>query len=143
MDGQNSPNRFTAEQKQRAHYAVHKAVVSGTIPQAGTRRCVHCGKTAEVYHHHKGYAQEHALSVEALCTVCHGKVHGHDERAGKRRSLYHKRPSTQRRVNTTVPLTLYDRVLDLESRGQYVSFTELLTKALQAEVERLEALPTR
>lgn len=61
----------------------------------------------------------------------------------RKRSLYHKRPSTQRRVNTTVPLTLYERVLDLEERGQYVSFRDLLTKALQAEVERLESLPRR
>lgn len=65
------------------------------------------------------------------------------ETPARKRSLYHKRPSTQRRVNTTVPLTLYERVLDLEARGQYVSFSELLTRALEAEVARLEALPTR
>ena len=56
------------------------------------------------------------------------------------RAQYRKRPKTKRRVNTTVPVALYDRVLELEAKGRYLSFSELFTAALAREVERLESL---
>lgn len=58
----------------------------------------------------------------------------------RRKSHFHRRPSTQRRVNTTVPLTLYDRVLALEKQGVYLSFSALLTEALERAVQQAEAL---
>lgn len=51
-----------------------------------------------------------------------------------------RRPTLQRRVNTTVPIALYERVVALEKEGVYFSFAALLTEALERAVQDAEAL---
>lgn len=58
-------------QKYAAYKAVGKAVAAGQLPRAMALKCEHCGKPAQGYHHHKGYAPEHALDVVPLCDKCH------------------------------------------------------------------------
>ena len=51
--------------------AVTSAVKHGLLPRPATIPCVDCGKPAQEYHHHLGYAPEHWLNVVAVCRTCH------------------------------------------------------------------------
>lgn len=57
--------------RQRARQAVNRLVRSGRWQRASDKVCEHCGRQAQEYHHHKGYAKEHRLDVIPLCEPCH------------------------------------------------------------------------
>ena len=57
-----------------AKHAVYSAVRAGLLPKAETFICS-CGNQAEHYHHYKGYAKEHHLSVIPMCADCHKLLH--------------------------------------------------------------------
>lgn len=59
----------------QARRAVNEAVRTGQLPPATTLQCTYCEKSAEQYHHHKGYEPEHWLDVIPLCSDCHRIVH--------------------------------------------------------------------
>jgi hypothetical protein len=73
--------RYKDKQKIRARDAVSNAIKRGELPKAQTCQCVHCGRTASVYHHHKGYRKEHFLDVEPVCDSCHQTVEVDAEKA--------------------------------------------------------------
>lgn len=60
-----------------ARHAVLRAVKAGRLPAAADVPCSDCGHEAGLgerrheYDHVKGYAREHWLTVEAVCTLCH------------------------------------------------------------------------
>jgi len=64
---QKYPERYQARQE------VLKATRKGLLPKIKTLNCMDCGKPAQSYDHHKGYAPENALDVQPLCRVCHGR----------------------------------------------------------------------
>lgn len=57
----------------KAVNAVKKEIRIGKIPKPSFYKCK-CGKQAEQYHHHKGYAPEHWLDVVPVCKKCHRKI---------------------------------------------------------------------
>ena len=57
-----------------AQKAVCQAVKNGTFPPANNYQCK-CGKQAEHWHHHNGYAMEHRFDVVPLCRLCHVYIH--------------------------------------------------------------------
>lgn len=54
--------------------AVTRAIQSGRLVRPDSLLCC-CGKQAEQYHHHKGYASEHRLDVIPICPDCHAHFH--------------------------------------------------------------------
>lgn len=62
---------YSAQEKRDAHRRVALAVRSGRIPRPALLRCTDCGRPAAHYDHHRGYAPEHALSVQPVCVACH------------------------------------------------------------------------
>ena len=60
--------------KYKARLKVCGAVLAGKLPNIKTQTCK-CGKQAEHYHHHHGYAPEHFLDVVPLCQDCHFAIH--------------------------------------------------------------------
>lgn len=81
--------------KVQARQRINVEVRSGRRPHPNTLACVDCGHVHAVgerrheYDHHKGYAAEHHLEVEPVCTTCHAQrdseraaqthcVHGHE-----------------------------------------------------------------
>lgn len=71
----------TSEQR-AAHLAVYRAIRDGILIRPSS--CQKCSESPEkiVAHHCMGYAEEHHLSIEWLCTRCHEKAHGTER--GKR-----------------------------------------------------------
>lgn len=61
--------------KAQARSRVNVEVRLGHLPRAATLPCVDCGHMGNdrrhEYDHHRGYAAEHHLSVEAVCSPCH------------------------------------------------------------------------
>jgi hypothetical protein len=63
--------------KVQARRAVNVEVRTGRRPHPNSLPCVDCGHThapnerRHEYDHHLGYAAEHHLHVEAVCTTCH------------------------------------------------------------------------
>lgn len=81
--------------KKQARQCVNVEVRTGHRPHPNTLPCVDCGhvymsgERRHEYDHHKGYAAEHHLDVEPVCTLCHVKrdsaraakthyIHGHE-----------------------------------------------------------------
>jgi hypothetical protein len=63
-------------EKYKARYLVASAVQCGRIPPAWAMVCDGCKEAqAAEWHHHKGYSEEFALDVIALCLECHGMEH--------------------------------------------------------------------
>lgn len=64
------------------HNAVTVAVLRGVLPRANDVPCAECGhqwtegERRHEYHHHRGYAPESYLDVQALCTTCHKATRG-------------------------------------------------------------------
>jgi hypothetical protein len=62
-------------ERKRARNAVTHAVRSGRMSKASLLPCTDCGHSGtdrrHEYDHYLGYAPEHQLSVEAVCTTCH------------------------------------------------------------------------
>lgn len=73
------PDRHGARMK------VHRAVRSGRLSDPNQLACTDCGHRGQErrheYDHHLGYAKEHWLSVEVVCTTCHA-----DREKARRRS---------------------------------------------------------
>jgi hypothetical protein len=61
--------------------AVYEAVSAGRLPHISTQSCVDCGEPATMYHHPRGYSDEHVLDVEPVCPRCH-KLHEHVHEPG-------------------------------------------------------------
>lgn len=81
----------------KAHNAVSTAVRYGKMPHVSTLKCQECGKQAQCYHHHKGYAEKHWLDVVPLCNKCHWLHNGRerdlrlsDDDVRNARKMYHK-----------------------------------------------------
>jgi len=74
-----APNPPRDGDKKQARQRINVEVRTGHRPHPNTIACVDCGhewKAGErrhEYDHHKGYAPEHHLDVEPVCTVCHRK----------------------------------------------------------------------
>ena len=58
-------------ERYRARYAVSNAIANSRLASASSFPCAQCGKAAQEYHHHAGYAKENALIVTPLCVKCH------------------------------------------------------------------------
>lgn len=54
-----------------ARNAIGSAIRFKRMPSARNFACIECGKQAQEYHHHKGYAQEYWLDVVPMCIKCH------------------------------------------------------------------------
>lgn len=54
-----------------ARTVVNMSVQCGHMPAPSAHPCTACGKPAQQYHHHLGYAWEHWLSVVPVCKKCH------------------------------------------------------------------------
>lgn len=61
------------QERANARYLVNREVSHGRLPPVKDLSCLHCGKSAKQYHHHKGYSKKHRLNVIPLCFPCHGK----------------------------------------------------------------------
>jgi hypothetical protein len=59
--------------KQRAYNAVHRAILKGELPSLSSLQCSTptCTNTAQVYHHHMGYAPPNQTNVVPMCKRCH------------------------------------------------------------------------
>lgn len=61
--------------KLQARQRVNVEVRTGRRPHPGSLPCADCGHIGDdrrhEYDHHLGYAAEHHLDVEAVCTLCH------------------------------------------------------------------------
>lgn len=66
--------RAAYPEKYKARNKVNNAVANAIIPKLENQLCMHCGKQAKEYHHHKGYAPQHWLDVIPLCKPCHIKA---------------------------------------------------------------------
>lgn len=73
----------TKEDKVKARSQVQIAIQRGDLLPAKEMRCDGCGEPAEHWHHHNGYAPDHATDVVALCSNCHRDAH--DGNFGQRR----------------------------------------------------------
>jgi len=66
-----------AAPQEAAHRAVEVAVRYSRLPRANTLPCTDCGhiwkpgERRHEYDHYLGYAPEHRLSVQPVCTTCH------------------------------------------------------------------------
>lgn len=58
----------------KAKSAVNHAIEARQLQHTNNFQCS-CGKQAQQYHHHKGYAPEHWLDVIPVCVKCHRKYH--------------------------------------------------------------------
>lgn len=93
--GDNTRIEWTEDQKDAARIAVNVEVRFGRLPRPNTLPCTDCGhiwkpgERRHEYDHHNGYAPEHYLDVEPVCTTCHARrdsskmrqthcVHGHE-----------------------------------------------------------------
>lgn len=65
--------------KVHARHLVNLDVASGRRPNPNDLFCAQCGHKGDdrrhEYHHHMGYAAEHAYDVVALCSRCHCQEH--------------------------------------------------------------------
>lgn len=65
--------------KVQARHRVNVEVRTGKRPHPNTLPCADCGhihsqgERRHEYDHHLGYAAEHHLEVESVCTLCHAK----------------------------------------------------------------------
>lgn len=58
----------------QARARIGDLVHRGKIPAAKTLECAECGKQAQQYHHHLGYAPEYQEDVVPVCLDCHAKL---------------------------------------------------------------------
>jgi len=70
--------------KRQARKRVNQLVLSGKLPRPGDLPCADCGHVGadrrHEYDHYRGYAAEHHLAVQAVCSVCH---HRREEERGE------------------------------------------------------------
>jgi hypothetical protein len=60
--------------KRKARYFLNNAINAGKLPRVKYLKCAFCSKTAQEYHHHKGYDEVHWLDVIPVCKDCHKKL---------------------------------------------------------------------
>jgi hypothetical protein len=68
-------HRYTA--KRKARRLLRSAIDQGQIKRPS--KCSRCGRRGPVHGHHADYSKP--LSVEWLCTLCHGEIHRKDNDA--------------------------------------------------------------
>lgn len=74
-----APKAPRAGDKVQARQRVNVEVRTGRRPHPNTLPCADCGhiwkpgERRHEYDHHKGYAAEHHLDVEPVCTKCHAR----------------------------------------------------------------------
>lgn len=90
-----SPNPPRDGDRAQARQRINVEVKAGRRPHPNTIPCADCGHVWEggerrhEYDHHLGYAPQHHLDVQAVCTLCHAKrdsakaaqthcIHGHE-----------------------------------------------------------------
>lgn len=90
-----APRRARDGDAVQARQRINVEVRTGRRPHPNTLACVDCGhvwsegERRHEYDHHLGYAAQHHLDVEPVCTSCHAKrdsakiaqthcVHGHE-----------------------------------------------------------------
>jgi hypothetical protein len=80
---------WTEDERRAARQAANVAVRRGKLARPDSLVCADCGATAREYDHYLGYAPEHRLDVQAVCSKCHKArdsakakathcVHGHE-----------------------------------------------------------------
>ena len=57
-----------------ARKAVRQAIINWFLRPLRNCKC-ECGRQAQQYHHHKGYAKEHWTDVVPVCARCHKRLH--------------------------------------------------------------------
>lgn len=73
------PNPARDGDKQQARQRINVEVRTGYRPHPNSLPCADCGhvytegERRHEYDHHLGYAPEHHLDVESVCTLCHAK----------------------------------------------------------------------
>lgn len=83
--------QITPEQMQRAsaYRAVAKAIRTGVLLRAKALPCTDCGHRWErdgpkhEWDHHRGYAPDHVLDVQAVCQPCHRRREVERQRSKK------------------------------------------------------------
>jgi hypothetical protein len=69
VEGWNERNK----EKRQAHGVVWTAIRKGVLAPARGLLCIDCGNPAASYDHYLGYAPEHRLDVQPVCSPCHGQ----------------------------------------------------------------------
>lgn len=71
--GKKRDNKYNQQhpERRKAKAAVDKAIRTLKLPKPNSLVCCYCTKSAELYHHHKGYEPEHWLDVIPVCRKCH------------------------------------------------------------------------
>jgi hypothetical protein len=73
------PGHYTERARRDAHQAVARAIEAGRLDPPNEHPCLRCGarypSTLVEYHHVCGYANDHWLTVIALCRRCHAREH--------------------------------------------------------------------
>lgn len=65
--------------KLQARHRVNRAILAGDLPPPNCLPCIDCnhvwrtGERRHEYDHHLGYAAQHHLCVQPVCTLCHSK----------------------------------------------------------------------
>lgn len=62
------------KQQDAARNAVNGKIRLGHLQNAKSYPCYICGKPAQEYHHHKGYAKENFLDIMPVCIRCHRRL---------------------------------------------------------------------
>ncbi len=70
-----NPQQIQPTAKVGARNAINRAIRQERILPPASMLCLHCGKPAREYHHHRGYGPSAALDVQALCRPCHRATH--------------------------------------------------------------------
>ena len=61
-------------ERRKARIILGNSIRDGKLKPAREFQCSNCNNSAKEYHHHNGYAPEHALDVIPLCRECHGQT---------------------------------------------------------------------
>lgn len=71
--------RTLSEEERKRHKGarakVNDWVRDNRMAHPSTLKCTKCGRQAEQYHHHNGYAKENWLDVIPVCAKCHHEAH--------------------------------------------------------------------
>lgn len=102
----------------RANAAVTKAIRAGLLPPVTTQPCVDCRAVATAYDHYKGYAREHWLDVQPVCTR-------HNVLRSKSRPATSQDPADRVSVLMRIPQYLLD-ALGAEAEREHRSRTQQL-----------------
>lgn len=71
--GEQTGISWADSEKKKARERLNIAVRRGILPRPDTLPCADCGGPAREYDHFRGYAVEHHLSVQPVCSKCHSR----------------------------------------------------------------------